>query len=198
MKEKIVVAAAVLLSCQNSQQGEKNHVDSLLSSADSAMHVYQTSKMADSFVKQAKENAQEESMKTSWTYDTRVDKMTSKSTYAASVDANELLQMDFPYNGGVVASLYLQNRRGTNSVLLQVSKGQIMEHGVKIRFDSGKVMSFEGFTPSDGDSKFLFIEPAGRMISNLKKAKRVVIEAEFFDNGIRQMEFDVGGLNWAH
>lgn len=174
------------------------HVDSVIASADSSMQALHTSKMADSILKDAKQTALRSQMNSSWTYDEQEDKMTSKSNYTASVDANELLDMNFPYNGGVVATLLVQNRRGTNSILLLVSKGQILEPGVKIRFDDGKVMDLEGATPGDGDSKYLFLEPTGRIIANLKKSKKAIIEAQFYDNGLRQMEFNVEGFNWKH
>ncbi len=162
------------------------------------MQAYKNSKMADSIEKNIKREAVESQIKSSWTYNEDYDKMTSKANFTASVDANELLDMNFPYNGGVVASLLIQNRRGINSVLLVVSKGQILESHPKIRFDQGRVIELEGGTPGDGDSKYLFLEPASTIIAKLKKSKLAIIEAEFYDNGVRQMEFNVAGFQWNH
>jgi hypothetical protein len=124
--------------------------------------------------------------------------MTSKKNYSATAAASESLNLGFPYGGINYPSIILQSRRGENNVLLAVDKGHILDRSVKIRFDDGKMQTFEGSSPSDGDSKYLFIEPASTIIMKLKKANRVIIEAEFYDNGIQQMEFNVSGLKWAH
>jgi hypothetical protein len=136
--------------------------------------------------------------KSNWDYSEDEDKMTSKKNYFASVDAPELLQMSFPYNGGVVASLLVQHRRGENNVLLKVSKGQIQDNDIRIRFDDGRAESFNTTSPSDGDTEYAFIEPASRIIAKLKKAKHIVLEAQFFNNGVKQIEFNVEGFKWNH
>ena len=45
-----------------------------------------------------------------WTYSEDEDKMTSKKTYYASIEAHESLEFDFPYNGGCTATLYVRKR----------------------------------------------------------------------------------------
>lgn len=137
-----------------------------------------------------------------WTFTEEEDKMTSKKSYFATIDANEELQFDFPYDGGSTASLLIRNKRGENNVMLQVSKGQFVA-GVdgatlKIRMDNGPAQAYSASEASDGSSNVLFIESANKFIKKLKTAKKVLIEAEFYDAGNRVMEFDVDGFKWAH
>ncbi|MBC9915313.1 hypothetical protein [Chitinophaga varians] len=144
----------------------------------------------------------EEKKASAWAYNEEEDKMTSKKKYFAQVDAKELLEFDFPYNGGSTATLLLRNKDGENNILLMVSKGQFMSSvtggAVKVRFDENPPMTIQTSSPSDGSAKTLFLSKEKSLIANLKKAKKVLIEAEFFQSGLRQMEFDVAGLNWEH
>ena len=42
----------------------------------------------------------------------------------------------------------------------------------------------------------IFINSTKAIISKLKTSKKIIIEAEFFNEGNRQMEFDVTGFKW--
>lgn len=137
-----------------------------------------------------------------WQYSDQEDKMTSKKIYFATVDAKDLLQLNFPYNGGSTASLLIQYRDGQSYPVLEVTKGQFMAgvdgEDIRIRFDEGKAMTFSGNSPADEDTKVLFITPAARFIEKLKKAKRIIIQAEMFNDGTQTMEFDTENLIWKH
>lgn len=94
--------------------------------------------------------------------------------------------------------LSLREKRGKTSVQLNVSAGQFNsgDDPIKVRFDSSKVESYEIGKPDDGSSDALFIENSKKFISELKKAKTLIIEAEFYENGNQIMEFNVAGLIW--
>ena len=49
---------------------------------------------------------------------------------------------------------------------------------------------------SDGSSNVVFIENASKFIGLLKTSKKIILEAEFFDAGNKQFDFNVEGLKW--
>lgn len=137
---------------------------------------------------------------TKWQFQEEVDKMTSNTVKYASIDANEELIFNFPYDGGSVASLTIRKKDGSNDIYLSVSKGQFngtYDGGqVRIKFDEEKPKKFSFTAPSDNSSDVIFINSTKAIISKLKTSKKIIIEAEFFNEGNRQMEFDVTGFKW--
>lgn len=137
-----------------------------------------------------------------WNYSDEDDKMTSKKIYFASIDANDELDLKPPYDGANLATLTVRYKSGDN-VYLSVTKGQFManavdEEPIKVRFDSATAEIFYCDAPSDGSTTTLFITPTSKFIAKLKKAKKVLIQAEMYDNGIQEMEFEVNGFKWGH
>lgn len=137
---------------------------------------------------------------TKWQFQEDVDKMTSKTVKYASIDANEELEFKFPYDGGSVASLTIRKKDGSNDIYLSVSKGQFngtYDGGqVRIKFDEEQPKKFSFTAPSDNSSDVIFINSTKAIISKLKTSKKIIIEAEFFNEGNRQIEFDVSGFKW--
>jgi len=137
-----------------------------------------------------------------WSYWEDIDKMTSKSVYHAQVNAKEELQFEFPYQGGAVASIYIRNKDNKNEVVLMVSKGQfngsIEGQAIRVRFDEGSPITYNCNPSSDSDPKFLFIQSTKGFITKLRSARKAIVEAEFYNEGLRQMEFVVDGLKWSH
>jgi hypothetical protein len=66
---------------------------------------------------------------------------------------------------------------------------------VNVRFDDGKASQFSGVPPESNDSTVVFIQNYQRFLGGLTKAKRVRIEATFFQQGSRVMEFNTAGLD---
>jgi hypothetical protein len=137
-----------------------------------------------------------------WLYSNEEDKMTSRKMYYAQLTANNELVFDFPYDGGSVATLTIRKKRGEVDVMLKISKGQFIHDyeggSIKVRFGNTKPGIYAISKPSDYSSDLVFIDNASRFISNLKKYKKLLIEAEFYNEGIRQMEFDIEGFKWDH
>lgn len=140
----------------------------------------------------------------SWAYSTDEDKMTSKNSYYAGITASEELNLKFPYSGGVIASLNIRKKDGESNVYLKLSKGQLMaahtldDGSIRMRFDNNEPETYSVSGAADGSSNTVFINSANKVISKLKKAKKLIIEAEVFDNGTQQMEFTVSGFLWSH
>lgn len=136
-----------------------------------------------------------------WEYATSQDEM--RGTFGAVADLPSLttLQFGFPYNRGenrMVISL----RKGNGSGLmawLHVLHGQFHCHtdgcSVSMKFDSGPVQNVWCLESSDGDSSFIGVSDAASFLAKVRRSKHLVVEAEFFQEGTHQIEFDTDGLD---
>ena len=136
----------------------------------------------------------------SWDYSEEVDKMSSAKNYYAVINATELLNFDAPYDGGSTATLTIRNKAKANEVILSISKGQFASSdlAVKVRFDATPAASYQASEPSDGSTDVIFIENSAKFLKKLKTAQKLIIEAEFFESGLKTMEFNVKGFKWEH
>lgn len=130
-----------------------------------------------------------------WVYNTRDDKLSWKSIYTASIVANEKLYFEFPYAGWQDATLILRhNGPDNNDVILTISKWQFIwsyNSSLNVRFDEWKVETIWFNEPSDSSSDAIFIKWEAAFIAKLKKAKKVAIEATFYNNWNHTMVFNV-------
>jgi hypothetical protein len=137
-----------------------------------------------------------------WRYLSNVDKMTSETNYYAFITANEKLQFEFPYNGGSTATFSITNYKKTIIAFLQVDKGQFVcntnDCTVDVRFDSNPAMELKASAPDDGSTTSISLETDKKFLSQLKKAKTMIIRASFYQSGLQTMEFNVTGLQWNH
>lgn len=135
-----------------------------------------------------------------WSYSTDSDKMTSNIISYAFLDANDQLYLKFPYDGGVTATIKVRNKDGINDVSLYISKGQFLANAIRnqdirVRFDSSKAITYSCGAPSDGSTQTLFL-PANSFIQHLKNSRHLVIQAQLYDNGVQEMEFNTQGFTW--
>jgi len=192
MKKLLFLAGALfIVSCNSNQKTGSN--DSTKSDSAKKTTAAETA---------GKETSGADSS-TMWSYTSDTDKMTSKLSYNASISATNQLQFDAPYDGGSTASIFIRNKNGKNDVMLSIDKGQFISdivNGTKIniRFDSDPAITFTGLEPSDGSTTLLFIEETKKFLTHAKKAKKMIVQAEFYESGLREMEFNVAGLKWDH
>lgn len=137
-----------------------------------------------------------------WTYSDSKDEMRGTTTRFASVESDNLLDFAFPYNGGATGSLTLRERPqdGLN-ILLAVSKGQFQCHAleggnVTVKFDDGPLEGFPCYEPSDATPGLLFIGNERRFLHRLRVSRKITVEAQFFEEGPRQLTFETRGLVW--
>jgi hypothetical protein len=139
---------------------------------------------------------------TSWQYSEEVDQMRGGKERRAQVESTNQLSFDFPYGGGSTGSLIVrQSPKFGFDIMVRISKGQFVCHQftgghISVKFDDGPIQKFGCTDAADGSSNVIFLEGAKRFLAELKRSKRAVIEAEFFREGVRQMEFNTAGLNW--
>lgn len=138
-----------------------------------------------------------------WTYSEDEDKLTSKKTYYASTEATELLNFDFPYDGGTTATLYVRTKSGLTDVFVKFSKAQLIidsydGSNFRVRFDKKPASTYMFTGASDHSSDITFLQNSTRFIKNLKASKKVIIELEFYKEGFRAIEFNVEGFKWNY
>lgn len=138
-----------------------------------------------------------------WAYGSDQDEMTNKERYWTSTTSTNTIDFEFPYQGGSTFDLTVRNLGNKNEVTLSVSKGQFLtsfgfSKACMVKFDDETGTRFSYGSASDGSSDVIFFSNASKFISKLKKAKKLKIEAPFFNEGNKIIEFDVAGLKWEH
>lgn len=137
-----------------------------------------------------------------WRYSEDVDAMRNEKTSFAQLKSENEAEFDFPYNGG--SSAYIEVRRRPEDglqVLVSVDKGQFMCNSfsgttVNIKYDNGPVQKVGCTDTSSGNSDTIFLRTPARVLANLKAAKTVIIEPEFYQSGRFQFTFDARGLEF--
>ena len=135
-----------------------------------------------------------------WKYQKSKDEMVG-AIYSASTNSKNTLNFSFPYQGAQPTTLELRDHpRWGVSVILSVRRGQFNfsddeDCGVLIKFDDD-VNTWSCRLPMDGSHDTIFLGRKFEFISDAKKSKRLFIEASFYSEGTRVIEFDVSKLKW--
>lgn len=135
-----------------------------------------------------------------WQYDVSEDPMTGAKRYTATVRSSNTVSFGFPYSGAQRGSLTLRAQGKGKDVLFYIEQGQILcpsyqGCSAQVRFDEEKPVRFSANGPADHSSETIFLSDEGRFISKLKKAKRVRLAVEIYQNGAPAFEFDVSGFD---
>lgn len=136
-----------------------------------------------------------------WDYSSRTDQMRNQTITYASLVSDTILNFDFPYNGGTTFTLTLRKTGDETDVMLIASKGQFTcfdssEGRVQMKFDEGEVFHYSCGRSADGSSNVLFLGPEDMILRQLKASRHLTIEAQFYQEGNRQIEFTTEGLKW--
>lgn len=136
-----------------------------------------------------------------WDYINTFDQVRGGTIYHASVDSQNSAYFDFPYQGGSTLSMTVRKHPAYgDDVIFKISKGQFVCHTDDctgtINFGAGaEAISLS--EPDDNSSDTLFVTNGNYVIDRLKKAKRVIVELPFYQEGNRQFIFEMKtGLSW--
>jgi hypothetical protein len=151
-----------------------------------------------------KTNASTTSTVDNWTYsEDNSDKMDNSVVKFAACTATDKLEFKFPYEGGSTLTITLRHgfKKKGNEVYITVDKGQFVSGDldnsvVRVKFDDGKPIPFNYSESSSGTSGLIFINDPSLFIQKLKNSKHIVFEANYYDEGIKQSEFNTSGLKW--
>lgn len=127
--------------------------------------------------------------------------MRGGETRYAQVEAADTINLDFPYGEQRGRILVRQSPKFGFDILVGVPSGQILCNSysnshISVKFDEGPIRRFGCTDASDGTNNMVFVEGAKSFLASLKSSKRVVVEAEFFQNGVQQMTFNTANLKW--
>lgn len=152
-------------------------------------------------VEQTSSDEIEEKKQSNWSYSEDEDKMEGTKQFFASTTSTNIIEFEFPYNGGSNLNIIIRNLGKENDAVLTISKGQFLtsfsdSQSFKVKFDDEKTSTFYFNSASDGSSDVVFISNSSKFISKIKKAKKVMIEIPFYDSGDKVFEFNVEGLEW--
>jgi len=136
-----------------------------------------------------------------WRYSESEEKMGRGTIKNALVNSTNKLSFDFPYQGLQSATLQLRKHpKHGRDVIVSVEKGQFLckYNGCKVsvRFDKGKPVRYNVSEPSDHSTTYIFINNYKSFVSRAKRSKKIYIEAEFYQEGMRVMEFNSEGLKF--
>lgn len=153
-------------------------------------------------IKKEEENKRLAQLGLRWNYQESKDKMGRGTIKQAYVYSENKLSFDFPYQGLQRATLQLRKHpKYGKDVILRIEQGQFLCSSyngcrVYVRFDNAKPITYNATEPSDHDSTVIFIRNYNSFVSRAKKSEKVYIEAEFYREGTRVMEFSTEGLKF--
>lgn len=137
-----------------------------------------------------------------WSYHESIDKMRNTKTFYASIQSLNELQFDSPYSGGSYGILTIRKSpEFGKDIMFSIEKGQFLCHDecfVFMKFDDRKIEKYKAIEPSDGTPNILFLQPYKIIINKIQKAKHLIIEADFYQEGRQQVEFNISGLVWDY
>lgn len=133
-----------------------------------------------------------------WSHTSAKDEMTDAMSYWHSLISDDCAEFDFPYQGGsylTITCRYMA-KYGTD-VLLNISKGQMNgseydgTNYIRVRFDDEKAQKWYYNESSDGSNETVFLRNPQKFIKKCQSAKKILIEQEFYNNGVHQFHFHV-------
>jgi hypothetical protein len=139
---------------------------------------------------------------TTWLYDERPEPMGRGTIKHAMVMSTNTVIFAFPYGPQEAIFHIRMHPSYGKSIMLRLLHGHFLCHTyddscrVTVRIDGGKPQSFRAVGPDDHSTETLFIHGYDQLLPQLRKAKKLQVEAMFYRDGRRVFEFDVAGLTW--
>lgn len=136
-----------------------------------------------------------------WQYSRQRDEMRDTTSRHAEIESDNSVDLNFPY-GSVKGTIWVRQRPEDGlTVAFSVERGQVLcnsftNTSISIKFDDGPIQRFRCVDASDGSTETAFLTDARRALASLKRARRTVVEAEFFQQGRQQFVFQTTGLDW--
>lgn len=188
----LVLVAIVMSSCNNNvnrvNKNSGNGNDSIETSEDS-LAIETDSIDAEQYYSDVQ-----------WKYSYEKDEMDDSMNYWCTLSSDNAAYFDFPYNEDFGSHLSINVRymkKYGYDVYLSITKGQMggSEYNgtnyVRVRFDNEKPKKWYFSESSDGSSDMVFLNNPKSFIKKCQKAKSIIIEQEFYNNGVHTFKFKV-------
>jgi hypothetical protein len=190
------VALAGVGACTPPPTSTNNQIEATVTNMEARADEYE--KAADATL--AKLDPSPSPTSSNWSYSEQKDEMRGAVTKTARVSATKPIHLDFPY-GESTPELVIRQDPKFGFDIYVTANGQFLcrsydDDVVSVKFDSGPITSWACAEADGGSSDIVFISNGRSFLAKLKKAKKVIIEADMYEAGRQQMTFDVGGLEW--
>ena len=156
------------------------------------------------FLKKTDVVDENKAIQSKWEYGQNKDELRNATTYKAMLSSNNSVNFGFPYESSFMYLALRKDPKYGNDVVFTVN-GQFNScyDGCKItvKFDDNNLETYRMVGSDGGRNDTIFIESQKSMkdfVSKLKKSKKLIVEASFYDHGKGQFTFDTQGLEWKH
>lgn len=147
------------------------------------------------------DSARVRKLRDKWSYRSTEDPMSGSTARFASIESENEVSFDFPYEGAQRGTLTIRDHPSHGrDVLLSIRTGQFLcpsydDCQIRIRFDEAAARTWNAVGPSDNSTTVIFIRNADRFLAQLRSAQVLRIQAEFYQEGQPIFEFHVGGFD---
>jgi hypothetical protein len=138
-----------------------------------------------------------------WSYSASTDEMTGRTSRSASIQSENSVEFDFPYQGAQHATLTLRNHPSYGrDVILSIREGQILcpsydDCTIRVRFDDGSAERWTAAGAADHSSTHVFLRASSRFVERMRNSSVVRIQIPIYQEGSPTFEFRVGGYDHA-
>ena len=137
---------------------------------------------------------------TEWVYDEYEDKMDNTKTKVASVISDNAIELKWPYGENRFKFNVRKNKSGTDIYITcdkcQFLTGYSNDKTYRLKVDDQSPFKVYATGASSGASDVAFLGSEATIIKKLKGSNKLIVEAEFYDDGLRTIEFITYGFEW--
>ena len=139
-----------------------------------------------------------------WEYSQKIDELRNQNTYIARNTSTNVIDFGFPYNDSSMVLTLRKDPKYGNDIMFYVNgqfNGCFDSCNITVKFDDNKLEHYRMVGSEGGDNSTIFISSSKSMkvfADKLKKSKKLIVEASFYNHGKGQFIFDVSGLDWKH
>ncbi len=141
--------------------------------------------------------------KSNWKYSQSSSEMDDTKFYFAKNKSLNELEFEFPYGTTdfTLTIRYNDSNNKTDIMLSGESCQFLSSFGteyVRLKFDDKEAFNVHYTEPEDISLGLIFLQSQKKIISNIKTAKELKIEAPFFQAGRQVIKFNIENFEWEH
>ena len=153
-----------------------------------------------------------QAMSARWVLTYAKDEMRGTTEKIIQTESQRPVDLMPPYQGGSWLAMVLRSPRvelkeGENpdnieldKAILIITKGQFncpISDGchITVKFDNEKIQKYKTLKPNNGSTDIIYLEKPKEFLDDIAKHKKLIIEADFYQSGVRQFTFDLNGYS---
>lgn len=134
-----------------------------------------------------------------WDYSLKEDKMRNKKIIFAKNQSINPVNLGFPHVDSKM-NLTIRKMDNNTNVILDLDGVFVCDYGstcmLNVKSDNSTIFQYEYVEAAHSISDTVFIKDSEEFIKMLKSSKHLIIEAQLYDKGRVQYEFNVADLKW--